>query len=119
MSSLRTWSPKDLLRGVQKIKVCMYDTAAMETAIPSGEGFYITHASNILDMILKDLELKVPDKTESKMNDIQLRLLAIETGLFGSSEITVEDPTLQDIILKTDNIYNKLYKTEGSACTVS
>ena len=119
MSSLRTWSPKDLLYNVQKIKVCMYDTKTSDTVIPEGEGFYINRASAILDMVLKDLEVDVPAKTNSKMNDIQAKLSSIESGLFGKSEVHVEDPTLQDIILKTENIYNKLYKTEGNGCAIS
>ena len=97
----------------------MYDVNNTETVIPQGEGFYITQASTILDMVLKDLDVEIPSKTNSKMNDIQTKLMSIETGLFGKAEIYVEDPTLQDVIIKTENIYNKLYKTEGTGCVVA
>ncbi len=119
MSSLRTWSPKDLLKTVQKIKVCMYEVGDGATVIPQGEGFYITQTSKILNMILQDLEMEVPAKTSSKMNDIQTKLTKIESGLFGRTDVVIENPSLQDVILKSENIYSKLYKTEGTACAVS
>ena len=118
MSSLRTWSPKDLLKVVQNIKVCMYDVSSSDTVIPQGEGFYINQAASILNMVLKDLEIEVPAKTNSKMNDIQVKLQSIELGMFGTTSVHVEDPTLQDVIIKTEHIYDKLYKTEGAACAV-
>ena len=121
MSSMRTFSPRDLLLGVQKIKVCLYDVSAnAESVIPTGEGFYITHAETILDVILRDLGVTAEKKSDSsKLDIIQRQIVGIEHGLFGKATILVEDPTLQDVILKLDGIYEKLYKREGSYCCIS
>ena len=119
MSSMRTWSPNDLLRSVQKIRVCMYDTSNSESVIPVGEQFYINQTTTLLDTMLRDLGVDMPAKKSSKLGDIQSKVLSIELGLFGSCGVYVEDPTLQDVILKTEAVYGKLYKREGPSCTVS
>ena len=121
MSSMRTFSPRDLLTAVQKIKVCLYDTSNAQTVIPEGEGFYINQAGTILGTILADLNTKQTAVSGggSKLDEIFHKLNAVDHSLFGTAGIAVENPALQDVILKSDSIYEKLYKREGSMCTIS
>ena len=120
MSSLRTFSPRDLLLSVQKIKVCLYDTSDGKTSIPEGDDFYINQASRILDRILSDLGVQhVQKEGVSKLDDIFSKLNKADQGLFGISGEAVDNPSLQDVILKTDSIYERLYKREGSYCVIS
>ena len=120
MSSIRTFSPHDLLMAVQKIKVCLYATSTT-TLIPEGEGFYINQADAILNTVLKDLGLvsKAQDTSKSKLDNLYDKLNGVDHGLFGTSCIQIENPTLQDVILKADSVYERLYKREGSICLIS
>ena len=117
---MRTFSPQDLLMAVQKIKVCLYATSNT-TVIPEGEGFYINQADSILDNILNDLGVagKEKDARKSKLDHLYDKLNGVDHGLFGTTSIQIENPTLQDVILKADSVYDRLYKREGSMCVIS
>lgn len=120
MSSMRTFSPHDLLMAVQKIKVSLYETSST-TVIPEGDGFYINQADKILDTTLADLGVTFDDSHTgiSKLEKLYRKLNGVDHGLFGTSAVQIENPTLQDVILKADSVYDRLYKREGSMCIIS
>jgi hypothetical protein len=80
-----TYSPKDLYTEVHKIYSSMYETPI------TTEGSYLKRVDDIMAHIQSDLGMELEDIQGSATFIIVKRLSTLEMGLFGETDVVVQD----------------------------